>query len=279
MFTVISMVICLFVFIPVSAQNQTGTGKIIGKLEDSHSGKTLGRQTILLYSGDQLIASSKSNTNGNFSFFSLEQGNYIISVSRDGFASYNKTVRVNQNIITKLIIALKNAENEQQAIQKRAVSTSIVASPKKIVDVPKETKPQVSFVSNQTPVSSETKSEPEEINIVVVPAEELKLDDTEILFYDAVEEMPEPVDGWASLMKNILYPSDAHRLNIQGTIYLQAYITTDGDVTNLTVLKSIPALDLAAQEAVYKTKFKPGKIGNETVNAKITIPVPFKIKQ
>ena len=260
--------------------SQNGTGKIVGKIEDRQSGKVIGRQTILLFLDDQQIASSKSNANGNFSFFGLESGNYSISIERDGYNPVNKSIRVNPNITTKIVINLKSIVEEPNNENRFVSTVSNDSRSKKSEKKNEEPKPTIMLISNTVESKPEISSPQvqEEVNVVVVPTEEMKSDETEILFYDAVEEMPEPVDGWPSLMKNIIYPENANRLNIQGTVYLQAYITTDGDVTNLTILKSVPALDLAAQEAVYKTKFKPGKIGNETVNAKITIPVPFKIR-
>lgn len=270
----------VFIFFFSTGLSQTGAGKIVGKIEDRQSGKVIGRQTILLFLNEQQIASSKSNANGNFSFFGLEAGNYSVSIEREGYYSVNKSIRVNSNITTKIVINLKSLADESNNENRVTSAVQSENSSKKTSTKSEEPKPNFVLTSNTKPTTPNNPSPPvqEEVNIVVVPAEELKSEEADILFYDAVEEMPQPVDGWPSLMKNIIYPENAHRLNIQGTVYLQAYITTEGDVTNLTILKSIPALDLAAQEAVYKTKFKPGKIGDETVNAKITIPVPFKIK-
>jgi len=53
------------------------------------------------------------------------------------------------------------------------------------------------------------------------------------------------------------YPFSALRSKIQGTVVIKAVLGTDGHVSDTTILKSIPALDEAANEAVRNWVYEP----------------------
>lgn len=53
------------------------------------------------------------------------------------------------------------------------------------------------------------------------------------------------------------YPKAARDAGIQGTVVVMAQVLTDGTVGEVRVLKSIPALDDAAVQAVKRMRFKP----------------------
>jgi len=97
-------------------------------------------------------------------------------------------------------------------------------------------------------------------------------------FYDIAEEMPEPVGGIRAIQSKIIYPEFAVRAEIQGKVYVLAYVDENGDVVNTEITKGVGGgLDEAALNAVKSTKFKPGKQRGRPVKVKITIPVIFKL--
>jgi TonB family protein len=76
-----------------------------------------------------------------------------------------------------------------------------------------------------------------------------------------------------------VYPSDARRKRIQGTVALKAIIGKDGMVKNLHVVSS-PSNDLAqaAKEAVEQWRYRPYSIAGESVEIDTTINVNFFLK-
>ncbi len=94
-----------------------------------------------------------------------------------------------------------------------------------------------------------------------------------------VDKMPMPVDGMGGLMKNVEYPDEARIEGIQGKVLVKATITTEGKVLYAEILKSdSEKLNEASLKAVTKTKFIPGMMNGEKVEADVTIPILFKLK-
>lgn len=101
--------------------------------------------------------------------------------------------------------------------------------------------------------------------------------DTEYL--TVVDEMPSPVGGLGEIYKQITeYPKIAKATNIQGKVYILAFVNEKGGVDEAKVVKGIGGgCDEAAIEAVKKTKFTPGKVKGQPVKAKFSVAVTFKI--
>jgi protein TonB len=93
------------------------------------------------------------------------------------------------------------------------------------------------------------------------------------------DEMPSPVGGYESLYKKIVYPEIARNNSIEGKVYLLVYISESGNVDDIKIVKGIGGgCDKAAEDAIRKTKFIPGKSQGQAIKVKLTIPVTFKIK-
>ncbi len=96
----------------------------------------------------------------------------------------------------------------------------------------------------------------------------------------AVEEMPELIGGYASLMKSVVYPVVARRAGVEGTVVIQLVVGTDGVPRDAFVARSVaPALDEVALEAVMKQRFTPGRQRGRPVLVQIAIPVIFKLSR
>ncbi|MDD5764681.1 MAG: energy transducer TonB [Candidatus Marinimicrobia bacterium] len=94
------------------------------------------------------------------------------------------------------------------------------------------------------------------------------------------DEAPEPIGGIQSILENVKYPPMAIDAQIQGTVFVRAFINERGIVTECKVVRGIPntGLDEAACAAVFKTKFKPAKQRDKNVGVYMSIPIVFKIK-
>jgi periplasmic protein TonB len=110
------------------------------------------------------------------------------------------------------------------------------------------------------------------------PPKSIVIDGEKIIF-EVVEEMPAPVGGLKAIQEKVHYTEIAKRIELQGTVYIQAKIDKNGEVVEVKVLKGLGAgLDEEALNAVKSTKFIPGKQRGKAVNVKMVIPIKFVLK-
>ncbi len=101
--------------------------------------------------------------------------------------------------------------------------------------------------------------------------------------FDVVEQMPQFPGGPAALMeylsKNIRYPEEAHKKNIQGRVIVTFVVEKDGSIADARVVRSIdPLLDAEALRVVNSMpNWTPGIQRGKAVRVKYTIPVTFKL--
>jgi len=74
------------------------------------------------------------------------------------------------------------------------------------------------------------------------------------------------------------YPRPAQQARISGQVLLTALVDRFGDVGRVTVLKPVPMLDLAAQEAVSQWKYSPPRLNGQPASMAMTVVVTFSIK-
>jgi protein TonB len=75
-----------------------------------------------------------------------------------------------------------------------------------------------------------------------------------------------------------VYPEDARAAGISGVVIIEARIGVDGGVEEARVIKSIPALDQAALDAVKQWKFVPTLMNGEPVAVIMTVTINFEAK-
>jgi periplasmic protein TonB len=76
---------------------------------------------------------------------------------------------------------------------------------------------------------------------------------------------------------NPVYPTNALRLRIEGSVQLEATISKDGDITNVQVLSGDKQLSSAAVDAVKRWKYKPYLLNGEPVEIQTQVTVSFKL--
>lgn len=84
-------------------------------------------------------------------------------------------------------------------------------------------------------------------------------------------------EGLKTYDVNPKYPKEARDRGIQGDVFLQAQIDTNGNVSDLKVLKGDPILAEASMEAVKQWKYKPYLLDGEPVLVETTIKITFHI--
>jgi protein TonB len=105
-----------------------------------------------------------------------------------------------------------------------------------------------------------------------------KEESEEETYFVAVEDLPEPVGGIQGIQSLVVYPEIAKRAGVEGTVFVEAFVDENGSVTRTAIVKGIGAgCDEAAQAAVQKTKFKPGKQRGKAVKVRMSIPIRFRL--
>lgn len=72
-----------------------------------------------------------------------------------------------------------------------------------------------------------------------------------------------------------VYPAVAAQARIAGVVILEATIAPSGEVTNVTVLRSVPLLDGAAVAAVRQWRYDPPRLNGQPVAVLLTVTVQF----
>jgi protein TonB len=74
------------------------------------------------------------------------------------------------------------------------------------------------------------------------------------------------------------YPVAARAAGVQGRLILEIVLTEQGDVSKITVLRTLPMLEQAAIDAVSQWKYAPTLLNGQPVAVVMTVTVDFAIK-
>lgn len=94
------------------------------------------------------------------------------------------------------------------------------------------------------------------------------------------EKQPEPIGGYESfyalVKKNLKYPKQAQRVDVQGKVFVEFVVNRDGTPTDITVIKGIGAgCDEEAKRVIGLTQWNPGKQRGKPVRVKMVLPIIF----
>lgn len=120
---------------------------------------------------------------------------------------------------------------------------------------------------------------PEQVEVV----EEIEEEAAEEVFV-IVEEQPHPYGGiqafYDYINKNIKYPAQARRMNIEGRVFVQFIIEKDGSISQVQVIRGIS--ETCDEEAVRVVssapKWAPGKQRGKPVRVKLVLPISFRLQ-
>jgi len=94
----------------------------------------------------------------------------------------------------------------------------------------------------------------------------------------AYDEPPRPIGGYKAIQDNLVYPEEDRKKGIEGLVIVQAVIGRDGEVKEVSVLKSLsPGCDRVAMEAIRKTRWKPALREGKPVTVRVSITVKFQL--
>ena len=110
------------------------------------------------------------------------------------------------------------------------------------------------------------------------PVEEEIVEEPTDEIFVVVEQMPEMIGGFEALLADLEYPTIARQAGLEGMVVVIVLIDETGKPVRTRVAKSVhEVLDKAAQEAVMKQRFEPGRQRNRPVRVEMAIPVRFQL--
>lgn len=93
-----------------------------------------------------------------------------------------------------------------------------------------------------------------------------------------VDVCPAPIGGMYTIYENLIYPEEAKMYGLEGKVIVTAFIDDKGNVESTELIKDIGlGCGKAAENAIKKTKFVPGKMGNDFVKSDLVLYVKFAL--
>lgn len=121
----------------------------------------------------------------------------------------------------------------------------------------------------------------------VSPAIPLISENREEKIYSVVEQHAEYTGGMSALLKfissTIVYPEYAKENEIQGKVYLQFVVRTDGSLSDIQVARSVAGGSMLDNEAIRVVKLTsgrwiPARQNGKPVSCRMTLPVVFVLQ-
>jgi len=178
-----------------------------------------------------------------------------------------------QQMIKVTLVAALSAE----PVEQKPTSTPQPTPPEKVqnheVKKPKESPRAM----QQTKPPPPTQAAPAERLAALAPASGKTANTTEI----AQLVMTKPLFDAAYLNNPAPeYPAPAKRRNMEGTVMLDVAVSTAGTAHQVRIAESsgFSLLDESAKHAVSRWKFVPAKRGGEIVEARVMVPIEFRLE-
>lgn len=90
---------------------------------------------------------------------------------------------------------------------------------------------------------------------------------------------PTPDNGGLIHQVRPVYPKEARRKHIQGTVRFNVVISKTGEVGQIHLISGNPILVPAAMEAVKQWQYAPTLLNRDPVEVKTTIDINFTLNQ
>ena len=148
----------------------------------------------------------------------------------------------------------------------------------------------VSLISNSQTVPPTTIMRDEiivEMEGDVSPAIPPTSEKEEEIIYSFVEQNAEYTGGMSALIKfissTIVYPEYAKENEIQGRVYLQFVVKSDGTLSDIQVARSVPGGSMLDKEAIRvlkltSGKWNPARQNGKPVSCRMNLPVSFVLQ-
>ena len=151
-----------------------------------------------------------------------------------------------------------------------AVAPPAAAVPVPVPDAEAPTEQKIASQEELSQASPGPSTDNSGDNIVVQPPSEEEL--PKFGEYVYAEELPEAISH-----PQPVYPDIARDAGVEGQVVVQALVGKDGRVKDVRIVKSVPMLDKAAEDAVRQYVFKPALSNNKPVAVWVAVPIKFTL--
>ena len=135
---------------------------------------------------------------------------------------------------------------------------------------------EIEVAEDEVVEEEEIEGEPEALPTPTAPPPIEKLKVRPALDY--ADQMPDIAGGMGAYYIHIDYPQEAIDKGIEGRLVLAFIVETDGQPTEVEVIRSLhPLCDSAAVNALRKTTFIPGRQNGRLVRVRMRLPVRFRL--
>ena len=152
------------------------------------------------------------------------------------------------------------------------------------IEVSKGERLRVAYVGYESTILGVSKAFSDEGKDYIVGLLPEKEAEKENRTFDVVDEMPQfpggPSQLFEFLARNVNYPTEAEKANIQGRVIVTFVVENDGSISGAKVVKSVdPSLDAEALRVVNAMpNWIPGKQNGKPTRVKYTVPVTFRLQ-
>lgn len=193
----------------------------------------------------------------------------------------------------------------EQTPPRKLVYTELSAPPP--IDKPKPPPPQIQLPRLQKIIKFvPPRVVKEEVRDVIPTVEEIKVNNTgaeqtegpaQVIFdepvaevveaddelFTVVDQQPEYAGGYDAMMAfikaNMVYPANARRMRIEGTVHVSFIVSKTGQISDVKVLRGI--MTECDREAIRVIQmmpaWKPGKQNGRPVNVRFILPLKFRL--
>ncbi|MEX2116576.1 MAG: energy transducer TonB [Bacteroidota bacterium] len=161
------------------------------------------------------------------------------------------------------------------------VTIEEVEHTRQIAKAPPPPRPAIPIEAPSDEILEDVELTSSELDITqeVAPPPPQSSGDEDEQYFVAVEDMPQIIGGTQALARVLVYPEIALRAQVQGRVFVLAFVNEKGEVTKTQLLKGIGGgCDEAALSAVQKIRFTPGRQRGTPVKVKVSVPVIFRIR-
>jgi protein TonB len=274
--------------------------------------KAVDDASVNILAGHHLETQSEDDRNWDDIVFEKRNQDYGAYILRRGYASNVLLGLIFTGLILIFIICyssiaaiFRSSERVDAVAPRKLIYTELSLPPP--IDKPKPPPPQIQLpklqkvikfvppkvvkeqIIEEVPTIEEIKqNETAAVNVegaAVVfdePVEEVVVEDDDELF-TIVEQNPEFEGGEAGLVaflrQNMVYPPNARRMQVEGTVYVSFIVNKNGSISDVKVMRGI--MKECDREAVRVVEmmppWKPGKQNGRSVNVRFTMPLKFRL--
>jgi len=194
----------------------------------------------------------------------------------------NKTTQTKGNKMLQNSTATSPTSSTSKTVKVPQSDRVVQFTPPRIVEYDDEYPPVEQITDIDWSAKTQAGSDDYFGDVEPAPMPEIRANDNVLEIVDEPAEYPGGREAMSEyLKKNLMYPTIAKELEIQGKCYIRFIVNTDGSISDVRVVRGVPDCPECDKEAVRVVKnmphWAPGKMNGKIVKSVFTLPIAFKL--